>query len=631
MHICHQKLLLSVLLAVLLLAIYGNVIKFDFASIDDQVYVSQNPHIQNGLSLGGVAWVFKSSHAANWHPLTSLSLMIDYELFGLNAGGYHFTNLLFHILNTLLLFFLLSKMTGSSYRSFFVAVLFAIHPMHVESVAWIAERKDVLSAFFWLLTIWAYFLYAKKPGIKTYALIITFFVLGLMSKPMVVTLPFVLLLLDYWPINRSAPIKNLLIEKIPLFLLSAVSSVITYIVQKQAGAVVTMEAFPADVRIYNAVVSYYTYLEKALLPINLSVYYPHPGMWPFEEVVLSGSILVLLSILILRNFKRNPYLPVGWLWYLGTLAPVIGIVQVGSQAMADRYSYLPFIGLFVIASWGITDLVRNWHYKKAVLGFVSILVIISFSFLSWQRCQLWGDQVALWTDALKNHEIAFAYNIRGLSYAEKREYKQAISDYNAALALKPNADFYNNRSIAYSGLKHFTQSLDDVNSALSMKPTFADGYYNRGLLHNTLGKYHLAVLDFTSALKYAPDMQDAFLSRGIAYGFQKQYEKALADFEQALRINHNFFQAYYNRGIVYDIYGNYDFAIENFMAALKIQPTHAPVWNYLGLLWVKKGEYSRSLLYFKKALQIKPDYDEAAKNLQVVLDKIQKEQTTLKK
>lgn len=618
----HQKLLLSLLLIGTLLFVYGQVIHFTFANIDDQLYVTQNSHIQKGISFSGVVSFFTSSYAANWHPLTLLSLMIDHDIYGVNAGGYHFTNLFFHIVNTLLLFFLLNKMTGSIYRSLLVAALFGLHPMHVESVAWISARKDVLSTFFWLLTIWVYTSYIKQQDIVKYALVLIFFALGLMSKPMIVTLPFVLLLLDYWPLNRSISIKNLIIEKIPLFVLTVASSVVTYIVQKQAGAVVTIENFPLDARIYNAIVSYARYIEKALLPLNLSVYYPHPGMWPIWQVILSGCLIILLSILILRKLNRFPYLTVGWLWYLGTLVPVIGIVQVGSQAMADRYSYIPFIGLFIMMVWGVPELIRNFPHKKNVLGMISVLIIVVFSFLSWQRCQLWRDNVALWTDALKNYEIAFAYNIRGISYVEKGNYSQAIRDYNAALAIKPDAEFYNNRATAYAAVKQYEQAFNDINRAIRIKPTYADAYYNRGLFYYELGKFGLAVLDFTTAVSIKPDMYDAFLSRGVAFGSLRQYEKALADFNQALSIHSNLLQAYYNRGIVYNVYQRYSIAIDDFTEAVRIKPDYAEAHNYLGIVLEKTGRYEEAMNHFKIALQIKPDYRDADRNLRAVVVKM---------
>ena len=599
LSLLNQKLLICLSLTGILLLVYGQVINFNFTNIDDQVYVTENAHIQNGISVNGIVWAFTSSHAANWHPLTSLSLMIDYDTYGLKAGGYHFTNLFFHVINTLLLFLLLNKMTGSIYRSLFVAALFGFHPLHVESVAWISARKDVLSTFFWLLTIWAYTSYSKQPEIKRYALAFIFFALGLMSKPMVVTLPFVLLLLDYWPLNRSIPIKNLIIEKIPLFVLTVASSIVTYMVQKNAGAVVPLIHRPLDMRIENALISYVRYIEKTLLPINLSLHYPHPGMWPVWQAVLAGSMIILLSFLVWRKRDRYPYLLVGWLWYLGTLVPVIGIVQVGDQAMADRYSYIPLIGLFLMIAWGVPDLFRRLPHKKAILGFGAVLIIAIFSFLSWQRCQLWRDNFALWDDVIKkyyiflpdsireNYMIAFAYRLRGAGSAEKGEYQKALEDYTMALKIKPDAD----------------------------------AFYNRGLLHNELRKYNLAVLDFTSAIKLDPEMADAFLSRGIAFGSERQYDKALTDFNLSLKINPNLFQGYYNRGIVHNIYQQYDLAVADFKAALRIKPDHANAHNYVGTILVKIKKFDEARVHFNKALQIEPSHMDAAKNLQTISGK----------
>jgi len=619
-HIIRQRLIVILSLIALIFIVYGQVIHFDFVNIDDGPYVLQNIHVLNGISLSGVEWAFTSSHAANWHPLTSLSLMVDHDIYGLNAGGYHFTNLFFHLINTLLLFLLLNKMTGSFYRSFFVAALFGLHPMHVESVAWISARKDVLSAFFWLLTIWAYFSYAKHPGIKRYVLVVLIYILGLMSKPMVVTLPFVLLLLDYWPLQRFPFRKNLITEKIPLFVLTVASSVVTFMVQKQDGAVGTLENYPLDVRIYNALISYVRYLEKTMLPLNLSVYYPHPGMWPAWQIILAASMLILLSILIWKKSDRYPYLPVGWLWYLGTLLPVIGIVQVGSQSMADRYSYIPLIGIFLIIAWGVPDLFKRLPHKKTILGFGAILTIIIVTFLSWQRCQLWGDSFALWNDVLekynisspdnikKNHKIAFAYNFRGTVYTERGNYYKAIEDYNAALDI--NAEYeeaLNNRAIAHGATGQNDLAFKDYEQALTIKPDYADAYYNRGLLYNKIGRYDMAISDFTSAIKFDPSMADAFVSRGIALGSQRQYDPALNDFNRALAINRNLYQAYFNRGIVYNIRQQYDLAAADFSEVLRLKPDNAEAHNHIGAILAKMGRYEEAEAHRKKALHIKSD------------------------
>jgi len=564
-----------------ILIVYGQVINQNFINIDDGLYVTGNLHVQNGFTLNNVFWAFTTTTVANWHPLTWLSFMIDHEIYGLRAAGYHFTNLLFHLVNTCLLFLILNRMTGSVKKSGFVAALFALHPLHVESVAWVSARKDVLSAFFWLLTIWAYNLYVTRPNIKRYFFVLAFFALGLMAKPMVVTLPFILILLDYWPINRFARNQTtnetfLIMEKIPLLILTIFSCVVTYIAQKHAGAVASADAFPLDGRIANAIVSYAGYIGKTLWPNDLSAFYPHPGIWLFGKVFLSGFFLLISSLLVLFSSRRYPYLAVGWLWFLGTLVPVIGLVQVGDQAMADRYTYIPLIGLFIMIVWGVPDIVKQLPYRKIILSCGSILIIITLSILSWQRCQLWGDKVALWDDVLKNNKVAFAYNIRGLGYADQGQYQRAIQDYNDALIIKSDfAEAYSNRANAFGAIGQRERAFHDFDRAIRLRPNYADAYYNRGILYKEIGHYEQAITDFTMAINIQSDMADAFNNRGITFGLKKQFGKALADFNQALSINRNFFHAYYNRGIVYKIYKKYDLAIADFTEALRIKPDYA--------------------------------------------------------
>ncbi len=674
-----QMVFICFFLSICILLVYGQVTSHDFINIDDSLYVTQNPHIQNGFTLNNFFWAFTTTNAANWHPLTWLSFMGDYEIYGLRAGGYHFTNLLFHIINTLLLLFVLNKLTGAFYRSVFVAALFALHPLHVESVAWVAARKDVLSTFFWLLTIWAYSRYVTRPEAKRYFLVFTFFALGLMAKPMVVTLPFVLLLLDYWPLNRfgnnrtinnhkefqpcgdfiahtKAPairkaggtaiydkislpnavmdlwqnmkqktIAFLILEKIPLFILTIFSCVITYIAQKHAGAVAAADAFPLDVRMINAIVSYGGYIGRTLWPNDLSVFYPHPGIWPLGKVLLSGFFLIISSLLILFSARRYPYLATGWLWYLGTLVPVIGLVQVGDQAMADRYTYMPLIGLFIMMAWGVPDIIRRLPYRRVILGFISFLIIIALSILSWQRCQLWGDKVALWDDALKNYKFAFAYNIRGLGYADKGQYRRAIEDFNAALAIKPEyAEAIINRANVYGAIGQYEQALRDFNYALRLKPHFADNYYNRGILYLKMNRLDLAIDDFTMAIRIEPDMADAFNNRGVALRLKMQYEKAFADFNQALRINQNHTQAYYNRGVIYNIHKQYDLAIEDFIKALKITPDYAAAYFNMGLAFSAQGKFAEAINSYENTLRIQPNNIDALKNQGIILKKMKR-------
>lgn len=626
----------------LIFAVYGQVLHFDFVNIDDSVYVFKNTNVLYGISLNSIKWAFTSTDAGFWHPVTWVSLMLDAQFYGFWAGGYHLTNLMLHAASSLLLFIVFFKMTGDYWKSLLVAVLFAIHPLHVEPVAWVSARKDVLSAFWGMFAIYAYVFYVQSQSMKRYALVLVFFLLGLMSKPMLVTLPFVLLLLDYWPLRRMhfggvaghngasqtqkliaakpAGIQHLILEKIPLFLLVVPISMITYVAEHQLSALPSMQSFPLDLRVYNAIVSYVWYLEKTVLPLNLSVYYPHPVMWPVWRVFFSGSVIVLISILVIRKFDRAPHLAVGWLWYLGMLVPVIGFIQVGSHAVADRYSYLPLTGLFVALAWGVPALMIDSRHKMKILGVGSVLLVVLFSFLSWQRCQLWRDNFALWNDFLaqynifspdnikKNYQVPFAYNFRGTVYAERGNYHKAIEDYNAALEINAiYEEVLNNRAISYSATGQNDLAFKDYEQALKIKPDYADAYYNRGLLYNKIGWHDMAISDFTSAIKFDSSMADAFVSRGIAFGSQSQYNLALNDFNQALAINRNLYQAYFNRGIVYNISQQYDLAAANFSEVLRLKPDNAEAHKYMGEILAKTGRYEEAETHRKKALHVKAD------------------------
>jgi hypothetical protein len=456
-----QVLLIYLLLTAAAILVFWQVSHCDFIDYDDPSYVTENIHIHNGVTKKAIWWAFTTGYASNWHPLTWMSHMVDVQLFGLKPGWHHLTNLLFHIANTLLLFSVLHRMTKARWKSAYVAALFAIHPLHVESVAWVAERKDVLSTFFWMLTMAAYISYVEnlpvfrlkfsvirfRSSVIRYSAVLIFFALGLMSKPMLVTLPFVLLLMDYWPLKRFeqqrvatgthteakpvsvdkrkgkssrnqtvqttvkkekpandkyqwAVIRPLLWEKLPFFALAAISSIITFIAQQKGGAVKTLVAFPLDVRIANALPSYIIYIAKMLWPYNLAVYYPHPGLWPFWQVLGAVFLLGATTLTVIRTAKRFPYLVVGWLWYVGTLVPVIGIVQVGSQALADRYTYIPLIGLFIMAVWGIPELLRYWRYGKETLFVSSALILPCLFVVTWIQTGYWRNSITLCDHAL---------------------------------------------------------------------------------------------------------------------------------------------------------------------------------------------------------------------------------------
>jgi protein O-mannosyl-transferase len=638
-------MIISILILIMLsIIIYWNTQNHTFIYYDDQLYVTSNHRIQAAITLKNVFSMFTDTHTGNWHPLTMMSHMLDWQLFGEKAGGHHWISVIIHIFNTVLLFLLLNQLTGAIWRSFLVAALFAVHPINVESVAWVAERKNVLSTFFWILTILFYVWYVKQPGWKRYLLVFLCFALGLMSKPMLVTLPFVLLLLDYWPLNRTSintqnknqveiqtPLQKgkpklsfLILEKIPLFILTAISICVTLYTQHNVRAMVNLDSLPVLKRINNAIVSYGLYIKKMFWPMDLSVFYPlyNIDIW---QLLIGSALMVTLTIIALNYYRKYPYLLVGWFWYIGTLVPVIGLVQVGAQSMADRYAYVPFIGLFIMLVWYLANIVKRNACKKFSLILTSFIVILVLSVLSWQRCQLWGDQFALWNDVLKNHKVAFAYNFRGLAYVDQGQYSLALADYNIAIARdKKFAEAINNRGILYSTIGQYKNALKDYNQAIELQPKFADAYYNRGILYLEINKWDAAISDFTIAINIDPYMADYFNNRGVALRLKGEYEKSFADFGRALKINQNLAEAYFNRGIINNIYEKYIPAIANFTEALKIKPQYTDAYFNRGVSFAFLGKYDDAIRDFRQVLNINANYIPDLENMGSLLKKMKR-------
>jgi len=387
--------------------VYVQVLDYDFINYDDDVYIIENEFVKKGITGESVVWALTEFHSANWHPLTWISHMIDCQLFGLNAGQHHLISLIFHVFNSVLLYVVFRKMTGTTWQSGFVAALFALHPLHVESVAWISERKDMLSTFCMMLTLLCYFSYTRKRNIFYFYFVIIFYLFGLMSKSMLVTLPFVLLLLDFWPLKRFHfqstnfslgdffTHKHLSIEKIPLFLLSALSCLITIYAQRSSEAIQSLDQLPLLQRIANAFVSYIAYIYKMIYPVNLSALYPYRGMPLLLEIAGSVFLIIFITFISIRAMTSRPYIIVGWLWFLGTLVPVIGFVQVGGQSMADRYTYIPLIGLFLIISWGVSGLFSDWRYKKTFFSSCSFIVLIILSLMTWRQVSYWENGLTI--------------------------------------------------------------------------------------------------------------------------------------------------------------------------------------------------------------------------------------------
>ncbi|MCE5213035.1 MAG: tetratricopeptide repeat protein [Deltaproteobacteria bacterium] len=549
-----KNLIVYVVLTIVTLAVFWQVNQFDFVNIDDGVYVTENSHLQSGLTLDGLRWAFTTTYAEFWHPLTWLSLMLDYQLFGLNAGGYHMTNLILHILSTLLLFWLFNRMTGALWPSAFVAAFFALHPLHVESVAWVAERKDVLSAFFWMLTLCLYVYYAEKPDVKRYLVVLFSFICGLMSKSMVVTLPVIMILLDYWPLKRFESKKGDLIlwqlkEKIPFFALSAVFSLITFYAHFKP----LVKYYPLYYRMVNAPVSFVTYLEKTFWPHHLAFYYPFSVQLSMGQVFGSALLIIFISVFVIMMIKRLPCLFVGWLWYAVTIIPVIGIIKVGLFAMADRYTYLSSIGIAVMMAWGIPPLFKNEKIRKIILITAGTAFLAIMAILTWQQCSYWGNSIKLSQHALrvtKNNHLA--HGVLAYKLFSEGKIEEAMNHFSEAIRIKPDYDDgLKNRGLYYFKLGNYARAIEDLNEAIRLRPDCAPYYYYRGSIYDNLGQYQKAVNDYSETIRLKSDSVHAHNNRGGVYFKLGQYQNALKDYNEAIRLQQDYAEAYNNRAFVY--------------------------------------------------------------------------------
>jgi len=481
--------------------------------------------------------------------MTFISHMITIELFGLEPWGHHMVNLMIHIMNALLLFWTLRRMTGTLWKSGFVAALFAIHPLHVESVAWVTERKDVLSTLFWILTIWVYAFYTKRPKFHRYLLVALTFSLGLMSKPMVMTLPFVLLLLDYWPLHRfrwgdHQTALKLVWEKTPLMALTGVCFVLTLLVQQKWETVGSLQTFPLGNRIGNALVSYVGYIGKMFWPMNLAVFYPHPGNLPLEQIIVSALLLLAITIFVVRWSSKAPYLTVGWFWFLGTLVPVIGLVQVGQQAMADRYTYIPLIGLFIIIAWGIPDLIAKWHYQKLFLSLGAGLILSALMVITWLQVQHWRNSISLFEHAIEVTGTNYvAYHNLGLAFQTEGRLEDATREYRKALVIKPNAALYNNLGVIFERQGLFNKAIREYQKAFTIRPQYARPHYNLANVYFRQEQLDEAILEYQRALAIMPNYTEAHLNLGKVYGRTGQLDKAIQEFNAVLKLNPNSLEA----------------------------------------------------------------------------------------
>jgi Flp pilus assembly protein TadD len=624
-----KKLIVCLLLILATLAVFWQVKNSDFVNLDDEQYITQNPHVRGGLGAGNLTWAFTTTHASNWHPLTWLSHMLDCQLFGLDPAGHHLVSLLFHVANTLLLFLVLNRMTQALWQSAAVAFLFALHPLHVESVAWVAERKDVLSTFFLILTLWAYSIYTRSPGIVRMLPVVAFFALGLLSKPMLVTLPFVLLLLDYWPLGRfvspekpvphplptpgiEAPGKKkqkkketgerppvapekkeppaaavvpwaLVTEKLPLFALAILSSIMTFYAQQKGGAMSPLDDISLLRRLGNALVSYASYIVKTVFPQGLAVFYPYPAGIVAWQVLGSLALIGAITFCAIRFRKRFPYAFVGWLWYIGTLVPVIGIVQVGMQAMADRYTYVPHIGLFIAVVWGAGDLASRQPHGRKILAALTGVVFASLTVITWNQISHWRNSVTLFEHALR------------------------VTEQNSTAHL--------NLGVALNRAGKGMEAAEHYREALRINPNSSGGHFNLANYYFSTGQKDEALRHYREAIRINPRYANAYNNLGMLLMSERQAEEAIPHYRKATELDPSNAGMRYNYGIALAAAGRLPEAIEQFNSALEGRPNYPEAHNYLGMVLLMQGNREEAIRHFRQALWLKPDFTPARRNL----------------
>lgn len=580
----------AVALVIIAVLPYYGIWDFEFISFDDPEYITDNQQVISGLSWESLRWAFTTNAVANWHPLTWISHMLDVSLFGLNPGSHHMVSVALHALNTVLLFGFMTRASGCPGRSAVLAALFAVHPLHVESVAWVSERKDVLSTFFMLLTLWSYLAYVKRPGWPRYLLVFVLLALGLMTKPMLVTLPFVLLLLDAWPLRRLGlkPFEwrqalRLTLEKLPLLGLAAVSSVITFIVQSEGGAVASVERVPLTLRLANAVVSYVEYIINMFAPSGLAVLYPFPSSIELWKPLGAAALITAITVIAIRTRHKLPYIGVGWFWYIGTLVPVIGIVQVGSQAMADRYTYIPLTGLFIIVVWGGYDLLARGSAKRAPLIVTALFLITALSAASWVQARYWRNSTALWAHAVNVTENNFrAHNKLGIQLAESGQAEKAMAHYRTAIRIQPGfAKAHNNLGNAIAAAGRPAEALQHFENAISVKPDYATAYNGMGSALDDLG----------------------------------QTDEAIASYEKALRLDPALPAAHNNLAAAYHQQGKLDQAVLHSGKALELEPGNASFHLNYAILMIGRGDDEKARQHLETALRLRPGYQQAIKVL----------------
>jgi tetratricopeptide (TPR) repeat protein len=630
-----------VAVVVLTAAVYAQVYTHGFIAFDDPAYVSENPFVLRGLTREGVRWAFTTGRMGNWNPVTWLSHMLDAQLFGAHPGGHHLVNVALHLINTLLLYAVLKRMTGAAWRSLVVAALFALHPLHVESVAWVSERKDTLSTLFWLLTLWAYARYAEHSSGRWYAAMLAFFALGLMCKPMLVTTPFLLLLLDIWPLRRppwppslagwfgaAAPPSNpkprsdrsrgasgarplqgdwrrRLWEKLPLLVIAALASGLAYTMQQQSGAVSSLDSLPLSLRIGNALVAYVRYLFMTLWPVNLAVLYPYDTGMPVWQPALAAILLLVISGTVFWKLPAAPYLFAGWFWYLGTLVPVIGLVQIGGQALADRYTYVPLIGIFVAAVWGAAELAARHRTPQVAQAAASSLLVAAGAVLTFFQVGRWRDSETLLRHTIRvTRDNHVAYNNLGVALGQEGRTGEALESLHAALRIKPDyGDAYINVGVALERLERRSEAAEQYRLALRYAPRSAEALINLGRILSDRKEHTEAIELLSKAVQLDPESANAHNNLGAVLRAAGQPAEAAQSFRRALALRPDFVDAHVNLGVVLAELQRNEEALAQFQTALRYDPQSTNARNNLAAALFRLGRADDAMAEYRAVLR----------------------------
>lgn len=623
------KCIAAILVSLTTLLIYLPALINGFVNWDDDLYVYGNPNIKS-LNLRFLKWLLTAVVSANWHPLTVLSFAIDYSWWDNNAFGYHLTNIVLHFLNTFIVFILITELMKIRHKdnravdsrtiisASITSLLFGIHPLHVESAAWISERKDVLYSFFYLLAVLSYLKYnsthSKKKRTAYYTLCLLLFVLSCLSKPMAVTFPVVLFILDLYPLRRSSgtwtDVKSLLIEKAPFFVLSFILSAIAIYSQKIGGAIVSLEQIPFSNRLIVALYSYSFYIVKMVYPSKLVPYYPYP----MASEIYSAQYLTGVTAFIAITFfsiwglkKKWKAVAFCWFYYIVTLIPVAGFINIGFFSAADRYTYLPSIGLFLLAGVSAASLFEKFTNSICKIAFFGTLITVFglLSLATMKQITVWHDSITLWTHQINIFPVARAYNNRGNAYYALGNYQMAIKDISKAIKLNPMvAEAYNNRGNAYFALSNYELAIEDISNAIEINPMYADAYYNRGNIYHAMGNHHLSIKDLSRAIELNPQFGDAYNNRGNAYYALGNYQMAIKDINKAIAFNPLNADAYYNRGVVYSALGKYLLAIDDYTKVIELNPLYKMAYYNLGSVYHQLGNTELGLFYKRKAAGI---------------------------